>query len=399
MFRIKTTITKLEDFSVEVFVEIFQRLSVLELLHSFYNLNFRLNTIIEQHTPVKFDFWQITDGEHLIFEEFIQKLNLRQVNSLDIDLHGQRNPILERFQSIFPSFTCIRLLRIFNISDADSELIINLLSCISSSFIQLKTIAIGYKHPSDCTNCIHIFQKILAPALLLTSLQHVTFICSYCSTVEDERALYNEGFPVVNNNQSTNIKYLQLKKFYLPTSLLTVLQNLQSLDLENVQCLLNNSVINAGDIKLLNLVKLRLSYQYSFSLNFEWIRVILKLMPNLQSISMKTCSKDFEDGEEWSQILQLHCSKLMKFYLEMYTEGSQIDLTTVETTFGGNSYWQQRSVQFNDEVMEDFDGHYYRYLIVVRVSKSFSHYSFLVRVELEEDFDMNRVVYFLLCAS
>jgi hypothetical protein len=135
--------TKLEDFSVEVFIEIFQRLSLMELLQSFYNLNFRLNTIIEQRTPVKFDFCPLTDSEHLLFEQFIQKLNLRQVTSLDVDLHWQKNPILERLQSIYPSFTCIPLLRILNISSENSELIINLLTCIPSSSTQLKAISIG----------------------------------------------------------------------------------------------------------------------------------------------------------------------------------------------------------------------------------------------------------------
>jgi hypothetical protein len=368
LFRVETVLTKLEDFSVEVFIEIFQRLSLMELLQSFYNLNFRLNTIIEQRTPVKFDFWQLTDDEHLLFEQFIQKLNLRQVNSLDINLHWQRNSILERLQSIYSSFTCIRLIRILNISDEDSELIINLLSCISLSFIQLKTISIGYNNSFDCINCIRIFQKILASALLLTSLQHVTFISSHCSPVEDERALYKEGFPVVNKNQLTNIKYLHLKKFYFPSLLLTVLQNLQSLHLEDVQCLMNDSMNDVGNIKLLNLVKLCLIY-YSSSPSFEWITVLLKLMPNLQSISTKTHHRDLEDGNEWSQILQLHCSKLMKFHLEIYLEDGQIDLTTAETTFGGNSYWQERSVHCTDVVMEDFDGYYYHYLIVVRVSK------------------------------
>jgi hypothetical protein len=132
--------------------------------------------------------------------------------------------------------------------------------------------------------------------------------------VEDERALYKEGFPVVSKNQLTNMKYVYLKNFYLPSLLLTPLQYLQSLYLEDVQYLMTDSVIDAdGNIKLLNLVKLCLSYHYSSHLRFECITVLLKLMLNLQSISTKTHFKDLEDGNEWSQILQLHCSKLMKF--------------------------------------------------------------------------------------
>jgi len=157
-----SNVIKFQDLPNEIYREIFDYLCPLDILHSFYGLNYRLNRLIE-NISMKLNFKNLNKNEYKrVLKQIVPKIT-QQIVAIELGQSSQINrcfslssfnfaqfsnlrflsltsPNLKQLESLFlviPNMLSLRSLRLLGQSDTQNETVCNLVLAIIIIIIQL----------------------------------------------------------------------------------------------------------------------------------------------------------------------------------------------------------------------------------------------------------------------
>ncbi len=301
----------IEQFSVELWREIFDYFNGIELWYSFRDLNKKIDSIIDR-TPLYFDFKK-TGNYSYFTENILPTVNIINVRSLKL---SQINKT-KHFFSIYSLHSMVNLrtlslTHMFSFND-NSFVFWNQLSSLK----HLQSLKIKFLDNDGRGNSTEevefiissIFNKNFCPLLKSFSISTDgtgNWILPYSSLIQ--------------TTKTTNIKYFSIDKLSFTDliKLLPALENIKSfkvyyeLDLEKK----SNEQLRNMTISIPLLFKcVQMHLNLADHIHFEHIEYLLKYTPNLKDLSLWSWQYHLLDEKKWRLLLSIQYPQLIKFQL------------------------------------------------------------------------------------
>lgn len=291
----------LESLANELFLDLFEYFSSVDLLQAFYNLNTRLNNLIYLHFQTHILNFQSTSKSDfdLICQKYLPSLTDRIISLRlsDDDDTPQEINLFFSYNFSLQQFSSLQSLSIYRIYS------FNLLERILNELPYL-------------SNLIHL--KINRYHILYNEIYDIGII----NLIERLSNLISCHLDITNDNdqciETLSIICLSLKDLSIPHlscnlnhlfNLIKYLSNLQSLNIRIVDHL---SISNVSSMKFLSIKKLQLVFYGSLnSLNN-----LFQTMSNIEELKLNMPST-YIDGYDWKTIIENNLSHLIIFQLKM----------------------------------------------------------------------------------
>jgi hypothetical protein len=357
----------IEQFSVELWREIFDYFNGIELWYSFRDLNKKIDSIIDQ-TPLYFDFKK-TGNYSYFTENIFPTVKIINVRSLKLNQINKT----KHFFSIYSLHSMVNLrtlslTHMFSFND-NSFVFWNQLSSLK----HLQSLKIKFLDKDGRGNSTEeiefiissIFNKDFCPLLKSFSISTYgtgNWILPYSSLIQ--------------TTKTTNIKYFSIDKFSFTDliKLIPALENIKSfkvyyeLDFEKK----SNEQLQNMTISIPLLSKcVQMHLNLADHIHFEHIEYLLKYTPNLKDLSLWSWQNHLLDEKKWRLLLSIQYPQLIKFRLGCtgYDDDNYFEeiSTKFEKKCSRKPFWIERNTEVLYQAFSDND--FYDIMIRFNIKK------------------------------
>jgi len=292
----------LEFLSNELFLELFEYLSSIDLVQSFFNINHRFNNLIYIHLQTHYlDFQSCTKTQFDFLCQQILPSITNHVVSLRLSDDDNTPEQIARFFSYnlsFSHFTHLKSLSIHQIYSFDSlQSIINQLpQLIHLTYLNLTRYYIIFNEIYD----IHIIDRIRT----LSKLTHCNLDitqdsdCCFCTPSIQTASIQYLSIPYLECTVQQLIQFLHhLRHLYFLNAHVYDRSN----DFESI------STRKYFSIKILHL---------QFDGSFESLKILLQTFPNLSKLRI-VIKSGFFNGYQWQNLIETYLSNLIILQFKM----------------------------------------------------------------------------------
>ena len=292
----------LEWFSNELFLEIFEYLSTVDLLRSFSSLNVRLTNLLAFHLQTYPCSFQSSSKYHfdLICQHDLPSL-FDRISSLRLSDHAHTPNQIDRFFSFGFSFRQFHHLTSLSLGEI-------------SSFNCWKTILMDIPHLSQLTHLSLSRYVILFnedyDIHMIDCLNRLSKLLS-CHLDITHDSVHGFSTPAIH---SSSLKYLSLPYLECTVSqFFTLIAHIPNLQWIKGR-ISDSSKISPTSRSYPSIKTLKLTFEGSFIA----INHLLSSIPNLETFQIHMPSS-YIDGYQWCELIDNHLSKLKIFQLKMLT--------------------------------------------------------------------------------
>jgi len=328
------SIKSIENLSNEIFYEIFEYLDGCHIYHSFSNLNYRFQQLINSSSLLFKLELPDSDQTTIFMENYQQILHLNKHQIFSIHLWSMENINKVIFSLIFDSsFISLRSILFYSI---ETEVLLSILPQLSylPHLISLSIEIWCTQHdPND------VYQFIFQ----LPKLKYLCYKTTDCHDFDFPLSL-----SIATCQQQTSIKSLIINHPYTFHDLFAILSytpHLRLLKFLNVTRRFIN-IETMIPMILPNLTQLLLTIYENMSFD-EFEMLINKLNGNIKVLSLTTSYEDiaYLDANRWERFILNKLPQLEKFYLKYtvyFTENYDVPIYLGERNQFNSSFWIQR---------------------------------------------------------
>ncbi|CAF0779894.1 unnamed protein product [Adineta steineri] len=334
------SITTLEIFPPEIFLEIFSYMNGYDNYKSFYGLNHRLSTLILTYGMKYIDLSKITVNES---RKMISTINCSHVNNLilsDEYYDEQIDRILDN--SCFPLKSMVSL---------------NALTLDSIGLYTMYTIAHQHFQLDNLKTLIISFRSDLCVEKVSTMYRGILY--SFCSRFKSLKYLYlsaSKDKEIICRNRRVSLNDSLLSTNVSSTLQRLFLRHIRINDIENIlsrfpklQYLNANIRLNEHitDYPLsLSLIACHLSLRLC---SLELLFNLLKHCPNLEKLTLSFTPINYNelDSYKWKYLIEKCLLKLKQFTLYIIPFDYEMDIAqaSIEDDFLKNQFWLDRKIK------------------------------------------------------
>lgn len=289
----------LEIFSNELFLDIFDYLSTIDLIKSFYNLNTHINNLLFLHLKIhSLNFQSSSKSDFdLICQKYLPSIlnHIKILRLSDDDDTPNQIDLFFSYNLSLSKFSYLQSLTIYQISSIKS------LTKILYQLIELPNLIY-----LKITRYFILFNEIY-DLEIINSINHLSkLIYCYLDITNDDE--YNT---LISSIQSSTLKSLSIPYFYCNRNqlihLIKYIPNLQVLN----ACINDfSSVITTT--RLLSIKKLKLHFNGSYNS----LKNLLIIFPNLIELKIEMISC-YIDGYQWKEIIENYLRFLINLQFKM----------------------------------------------------------------------------------
>lgn len=290
-----------ESLANELFLDLFEYLSSIDLLRAFYDLNTRFNNLIFLHFQTNLlNFQSISKYDFdFVCQNYLSSIKhqIRSLRLSDDDDTPQQIDLFFSYHFSLQQFSYLQSLTIYRIYSFNSlqRILDELPSLLYLHHLKITRYNIVFNELYD----IGIIDRIKCLSNLLSCHLDITNTNDQCILIPSIISLSLKDLSI--SHLSFNIK--QLLNF------IEYLSNLQSLDIRIID---HSTVLSISSLKFLNIKKLNILFYGSYnSLNN-----LLQTMSNLQQLKINMPST-YIDGYQWKTMIETNLSNLIRFQFKM----------------------------------------------------------------------------------
>jgi hypothetical protein len=319
--------TSFHDLPNEIYREIFDYLCPLNIIHSFYGLNHRLNQLIK-NIPMKLNFKNLNKNEYKrVLKQIIPKIT-QQIMSIEL---GQSSKISHCFSSSFNSeflidlfiqsynFTQFSNLRFLSFTSSNLKQL-ELLFSVIPNMLSLCSLRLFEQDYSDSQNgrvCKLVLANNNHHYSINKTTNHLTHIFIETNPPFKTLTLLHKHF--INK---ISFDYLQIN---IRCALFFYPQSLTHINYDGLSRLISN----------MNYFKIDI-YFGTYITVFD----LIQRFPQIQYLSVKTNSQAYVNGNQWAELLaQMPNIIKLDLNIDLDSYKSDEELQTFQTKFWLERQW------------------------------------------------------------
>lgn len=302
-----------DDLPNEIYHDIFDYLSLLNIIHSFSGINLRLNHLID-HIPMKLNFQNLNKTQSKRIMKQILPNRIEQIISLDM------NQNFEIFINPFNQSFCLTQfinLRHLSFPSNDLQQLKSLFSILPNLY-SLRSLRLIEQSDSNLHNET-VCKLTLANnnQYLINKSQHLTHI-----SIETSPPFKNLCLLQTSLTNKIFVNYLQIN---IRCALFFYPQSLKYIDYHGLSCLTSD----------MNYLKLNLYFG-----TYRTVFDLIQYFPKIQYLSVKTNSQTYANGYHWADLLaQMSNLTQINFNIYLDSEKSDQEFDTFQTKFWLDKQW------------------------------------------------------------
>ncbi|CAF0915433.1 unnamed protein product [Adineta steineri] len=334
------SITTLEVFPPEIFLEIFSYMNGYDNYKAFYGLNHRLSTLILTYGMKYIDLSKITVNES---RKMISTINCSNVNSLilsDEYYDEQIDRILDN--NCFPLKSMVSL----NALTLDSIGLYTMYTIAHQHFQldNLKSLIISFRSNLCAEKVSNMYRVVLYHfSSRFKSLKYLFLSASKDKEIICHNELLSLNDSLLSKNISSTVQHL-------------FLHNIRTNDIENILSRFPKLQYLSANVRLnrhitdyplsLNLITCHLKVPLY---TLELLVNLLKQCPNLEELTLSFIPINYDDlnSYEWEDLIEKYLLKLKQFILYIIPFENEMDIAQalIKDDFLQNQFWLDRKTK------------------------------------------------------